>query len=501
LVACVLSTIGAALLTQHTAFLQWHGSGMENPFTHVFTLATVLILSLSYRGGTIWYPLAGVVFLATISRLESVYHVAPLLGIFSVAWFYTYRTFDGYIFALIVCVLWAAFHLWRFQYFGDLTPNTGYAQGLFLRNRLTGLFRGAPSPLGGSLALSLKIAINHGGYLLLLLLPLMRFVRIRRREAVLFLMISSLVVTAVMNPVVFGQTRLDPVRTTTHLAPVVALALTSVLYSVQETSRLFRMAPAALLVGMVVLKGTQVSPYYLCCRIASFDTIRAHFAALAERESLPRPTVANPDLGIMSGRKQFNVLDLGMLGTPMMAKLTSAPVLSDYFFDYAAPDLIESHGPWSCRYESSIFEDPRFRARYVPVREARGSPQSFCDGRPQLDGIWMRIDVLRDARTPERLLIDDLAKVLSIDRLRDELRECQIDPDANCVYVARVAFRFLPEFRSRGEIDGLNAVFSGSRTRDFDLFLINGYRDPRAHLRAIRFLSGLHRGHVGVRVQ
>ena len=54
-------------------------------------------------------------------------------------------------------------------------------------------------------------------------------------------------------------------------------------------------------------------------------------------------------------------------------------------------------------------------------------------------------------------------------------------------------YRFLPEFRDRGEIDELNSVFSDSHTREFDLYLINGYRDGQAHEKALDFIRRFSR--------
>ena len=38
----------------------------------------------------------------------------------------------------------------------------------------------------------------------------------------------------------------------------------------------------------------------------------------------------------------------------------------------------------------------------------------------------------------------------------------------------------------------LNAIFSDSRTKEFDLYLINGYRDGQAHEEAIAFIFDRH---------
>jgi len=82
---------------------------------------------------------------------------------------------------------------------------------------------------------------------------------------------------------------------------------------------------------------------------------------------------------------------------------------------------------------------------------------------------------------------------LSSVRLQDELGRCQDIATGlhDCVYVARTAYRFLPEFRSRGQMNRLDEIFAASRTAPFDRYLITGYRDAQAHQAFIRFVTEL----------
>ena len=486
--AILLSVIAALILSKHTAFLQWHGSGMENPITHVLFLATILILYSFTKDKKIVYPWVVVVFLATISRIDSVYHVAPLLVIFSGFWLFTFKNFQGLYFSTFVFVLWLLFHLWRYAYFGDLLPNTAYAQGITITERLIDWTSWKELYIDESVRLSKKIFSHHGGYLLLVIMPFLLFVH-RGRSILLFLLIASLVLTSYFNPFFFGITRLDPVRTTTQLALFTVLAITAIFYFIKHKKHILWIAPVSVLAGLFVFKLNAVEPYKMCCGVQVFDSERKILAKSAEVESLPRPTVSNPDLGVMSWHKQFNVIDLGMLGSPIIAKLKSGPILSEYFFDYAAPDMIESHQSWTCLYRKSIFGDPRFRHLYKPIRETLVKGYGSCAGRELLSGIWIRKDIIRTANTPERTLINDLRKDLSPERLRHELVNCQKAPNVDCVYIARTAFRFLPEFRDNGYIDSLNEVFSDSRTKDYDLYLINGYEDGQYHINAVEYIT------------
>lgn len=483
--ALALSVMAAFILSHHTAFLQWHGSGMENAITHVLFLATVLILYSFAKERKIVFTWAVIVFLATISRIDSVYHIAPLLVIFSGFWLFTFKSLRGLYFSALVFVLWFSFHLWRLTYFGDVLPNTAYAQGITVTERLHNWVGWNSWYIGHSLQLSKHIFSYHGGYIFLATIPFLLFVRRERSVLLLFFIIISVVITSYFNPFLFGETRLDPVRSTTQLALFVALAIGAVFYFTEHKKHIVWIAPVFVLAGSFAFKFNAVDPYDLCCKVQAFEPFREDFAKNAAAESLPRPTVSNPDLGIMSWHKQFNIVDLGMLGTPMMAKLKNGPILSEYFFNYAAPDMIESHYNWTCRYRDSIFGDPRFREMYRPIRESLTKKGNACGGRELLSGIWIRKDILSTARTPERVLIDDLQQDLSEERLRQELAHCQNDPDANCVYVARTAYRFLPEFRRQGKIPVLNGIFSASRTKDYDLHLMNSHKDGQSHISAM----------------
>ena len=221
---------------------------------------------------------------------------------------------------------------------------------------------------------------------------------------------------------------------------------------------------------------------------------RKVFARIASAEDLYRPTVANPDLGVVSYHKQFNVIDLGALGSPLIANLASpSGSRADYLLHYAAPDVIELHDYWSCHYDAEILSDPRFEELYRPVK-THGSDQvrKNCQDTPEpLMEFWIRADVIESSKSAERRLIDRMKDDLSAGHLREELERCQSLSTGlhDCVYVARTAWRFLPEFRSRGQTGRLEEIFAGSRTAPFDLYLITGYRDGRAHRAAARFIE------------
>ena len=393
--------------------------------------------------------------------------------------------------------IWVLFNLCRYIYFGDVLPNTARGQGISVAGQLDILLDWDAEEIEDLLEASLAIFSSHGGYLLLAGTPLLGLGTRSKAATFLAVLVGSVVVTSCIAPFVFGEARLDETRTTTQMAIVAVLGVAAAFHYIRDRRHLFWIGPAAVTAWYVLLPTYVEEPRRLCCSGEGFERIRQEISVIAEGESLPRPTVANPDLGVVSWHKQFNIVDLGMLGSPIMAmsriSSSNADWLSDYFLDYASPDIIESHSSWSCRWDR-ILSDPRFDDIYDPVRvRVTDWTRRGCSENPEsLSGVWVRRSMLQSADSAERRLVDDLLKSgPSIERLRDELRGCQaqVDTEHGCVYVARTAYRFLPELRSRGLADNLVELFAESRTWEFDLYLVNGYRDAGARESAVEYLS------------
>ncbi len=199
-------------------------------------------------------------------------------------------------------------------------------------------------------------------------------------------------------------------------------------------------------------------------------------------------------MGGVSWPKRFNVVDLGRLGSPIMARTLGA-ARANYFFDYVAPDIVQSHSAHSCYHDDEIFADPRFGNLYRPLdtRVTRWTRENCKSNPHSLSGYWIRSDIRKSSGLAERRLIDRMTADPSSRLLRVELERCQANQASaagDCVYIARTAWRFLPELRRRGQADALDGIFAASRTAPFDRFLVNGWRDGRAHLEAIAFIAG-----------
>ncbi len=63
------------------------------------------------------------------------------------------------------------------------------------------------------------------------------------------------------------------------------------------------------------------------------------FKSIAESNGIHRARVVNPDPGAMPWYKDFNILDLGMLGSPVLAQLSRMPVVADHILGFVRHDL------------------------------------------------------------------------------------------------------------------------------------------------------------------
>jgi hypothetical protein len=480
------ASLAAIALTLCTSFLEWHASGMENAITHVLFAGSVYLLYRFALKQKIQFAWVFIFVLASLSRLDGIYHIFPILLCFAFYWYFVEKKWQGFYLLGYFVLLWLAYQGWRYYYFGSLASNTLLAQQLNVGGRLEAIFTLQRWYFLDALQLSKVIWTNHAGVLLWLIVPLAFLARWKRTTALLFTLCICLVMTASFNPLLFGETRLDPTRSTTQMAFFVLVAFFCV---VQNCSKRW-LAIVATVLMLPLLIWMRTAPYYICCGVTSFSPIADEARVIAQQQDLFRPSFANPDLGVISWNKEFNLLDLGMLGSSIFAKVRQGPILADYFFDFAAPDIIETHETWSCQYWHTLFSDPRFEQRYRPMRQSVVRYGS-CQDQPLPKGIWVRRDIEQGANTAERRLIDDLKKNLTTERLAQELARCRQTHSqaADCAYVARAAYRYLPEFKKQGKAQDLVNVFDQSQSRPFDQFLLTGYANAQAYQVALDWLT------------
>jgi len=98
----IFSFVSAVLCLHDPSFLEWHGSGMENPIVHVLFLVSIYLLYKMFLERRISYGSAFFLFAASIARIESIYYIGPLLLIFAFIWRREEKNLEGAKLAAVV---------------------------------------------------------------------------------------------------------------------------------------------------------------------------------------------------------------------------------------------------------------------------------------------------------------------------------------------------------------------------------------------------------------
>jgi hypothetical protein len=309
-------------------------------------------------------------------------------------------------------------------------------------------------------------------------------------------LLATVVVTGTFHILVFGPARLAGERVATFvLVPLACLAgaLALRIDAARLQTALTRTGSTVVVLagaGLVVVaaggawsnreKWNTQQP--LCCDLtATIQRTLAEASAIERRTDLPVVSVANADLGLLSIPKQVNITDLGGLGDPLLTRVWRrgqesgrVDIAVDYLNHYAAPDVVELHGIWSCGYSPWRFSDD-FRAMYEKVWDDGWTAAWAREGCPGVEGveggIWIRAD-LRQEDNPEIGLSRTLAVEPDPRIVRRELETCRSSDAASCQYVTRAVYRNLSTFDDAGTLDETIAVFEKSPAAEYDQALL-----------------------------
>ncbi len=475
----------ALILTAQASFIGWHGSGMENPITHVLFAATCVFLFQSLvneKNLPFWQVF--IVFLACLSRLESIYHIAAVLMVYLIIWFIEYRNWKPLRGIITILLFDGFFHLWRYLYFGDLLSNTAYAQEISILENLK-LLLSSKEHLLTIYGYSLEI-IKSNGILMLIALATILVVRTQseqqRKSDLATLVFWVPVLTGLVYPFLFGKTRIDIPRTTTFITPLLVFLLMYYLVELLQPFNL-RVAKRVVIFSLFVsIISLGIKPYYyLGWNYKIMEETRQMLLGYAEENSLSRATIANPDIGIISLHKNFNVLDLGWLGNSVLIKIDREDEI-DYILNKMAPDLIELKANWSLRY-NNLTQSAQFADQYLQVEDFgpyRKNPRA-----PQ--GIWIRKDILKGSGTPERILLDKLSQNPDISIIESELALAKSKNLEDLSYISRSAYHFLPEIVENGQYEELRKLFGDPSFSIFDRYLIESRINGQAYQDVIKY--------------
>ena len=342
--------------------------------------------------------------------------------------------------------------------FGQWAPNTAAAQGISVASRLLSAARAPLETLE-----DYRIWFAHVGpplfaFQLLWLLPLSWLVRRQPVAINRAALITAGALACVLQYALFGPARMDLVRTVTELALYATAAIPFVLLGIKQ----FRPVHAAC-GALVMMSSVAITAYEhphtkeIGWGTPVFEQVADHFDLIAKAHDIPRALVANPDLGAVSWRKHFNVLDLGRLGSIVIPRAASP---SQYLVEVALPDIIELHAPWSCGYRD-LFRSAAFTEQYV-----RLTPPDPRDGRcagntGNAPAFWLRKDVMRGSPSTERVFLERFRATLDVFLVEHELASCVATPGPRpCGYVGRTLFRFAPELRKSGRDAAIERILA-----------------------------------------
>lgn len=306
-------------------------------------------------------------------------------------------------------------------------------------------------------------------------------------------LLLTLIATGACHMLVFGAARLADERVITFvLVPLVCLVAAFAL-RLEPLHALVGSAPTAVtalrglaaavlllgsIAGAIATHRTWASRQVLCCDVSPVTKpVMAQVAAVERRTGLPVVSVANPDLGLISIQKRVNITDLGELGDPLLARVWRraqesgrTDVAVGYLNHYAAPDVVELHGVWSCAY-SPWWRSAEFRAQYRKVQDdgwTEGWGTQHCPQVSPLEGgIWVRAD-LEDPAQPEVVLSRELAARPDPATVRREIAQCPSTAAWSCQHVTRAVFRNLRAFDDAGTLDETVAAFRGLPSAAYD---------------------------------
>jgi hypothetical protein len=468
----------AYLVTDSRTFLLWHASGMENPYRTVLLIALLWCLERMLHTGRLHAPAVVLAFAASISRIDAVVPVFLVLAVFSGLWWHRHRDARGLRFALAGLALWTVYNAWRWYYFGQWQPNTALAQGIDVSKRLADIWHRPIEMAGDWLRWSGRVGIRLNAFPLLVC-PVLLFLLRRHRTAVeRALLLSAGAIGCLAQYVLFGTARMDEARTVTELAAYGAALIPWVWLGRGDFGWKHAAIGVTLLASSVVIASYRPADIGAVAWSATWFEQNADAIEVASRQfGIPRPTLANADLGAVSWRKRFNMIDIGGLGSAVVPR-ASRPDL--YLAEFAKPDFIEIHDGWSC-HAAALFSNPPFLADYEPIRSER-TPwlAENCAGQPAVrSGIWVRRAVKTGSGSTERRFLEAFEKNFDVAVARDELARCLGRPEPRpCAYLGRTLFRFVPELKRAGRYAAVVELLAHHPALRFEHALVTSSTDP-----------------------
>jgi hypothetical protein len=521
-IACIVT------ISSWTTF-GWLISGMEN--------ILLVILFCMLIGATVgdrtyfWVALASISLLG-VTRVELAALLLPLLFVIVVGLEDTKKRKRFFLFFPLG--FWATVHLTRYLYFGHLLPNTATALGknlpiylagfllvefglilitlfgfskIFSRKRKTvvpilimllciGIWRVSNSSLV-NMYQTVSLVCLAGIIFLLSFLVFKENLDLQSKILIVLLTIP------LNHFFLFGPARLSAFRiVSAFVIPIILVTLLTISKQLKNLSSntlmLLFLFSTAVTCAVVVSKIDYQRN--LCCSISPSDQyINAQAQRVFSNTSgqAPLPIVANPDLGKISFPKNLMNVDLGLIGEPVLAKISrkSPSFVDEYITNYIAPDIIELHGHWNCVY-SKLLNDERFKKEWSIAwsgfvsGEMNVASTSDCP-RSGAYTIWER-----EIPEKERLISNTIANTpysIYSELIKSEVSSCSIS-SSGCQYLARAIIRNKPKLLERGDLTKTVMLLANSQSYEFDYSRILQPRkwDENAYRWIIKLIKSEH---------
>ena len=488
-----------ALFTSSWTTFGWVISGMENVL--IVILLSLLIGLLAHNQPRLDL-LIFVIVLLGISRIEMPVFLSLIyLGVLR---FSNFSKNQKLKLILIPLGFWSIFHSIRFAYYGELFPNTASALGkslsilpiaLFLlqvimichkffgkqqyyRIRFNVSLLFWPFFLILSLLrirettyeLSYKIALIS----CLIAISMLFIVILHFNDSSMSLNLALMITLIPLNHFVFfGPARLSAFRIVSIFVLPIILVFVWVL--LDKYSEIFlKSAYLSLFIFTVITIALFINRFdyerNLCCAISPSDKIILSNSKNLFASNGPKPIVANPDLGKISFSKKTINVDLGLIGDPLLSKLTREKnnVYVDYLLNYAAPDVVELHGHWMCVY-SDLLSHPKFPALWdIKLQEKVSSefnvPEQLNCPQKGMYTIWQRNIPKAEKELSELISMESKSK--AIEKVAREVYSCaSISAELHrCQYVTRSIIRNREYLIKKGWLNDVTELMKKSPT-------------------------------------
>ncbi len=391
--------LAPALTAVALPFALWAVSGMESAL-QAFLLVLVVALSIRELNDERALPWSSLAFFAlAITRPEgivfliaAVAHRGLLMllgrrpGVRDVQWL------AGFLVPFVI------YHIWHYQYFGELVPNTYFAKAE--QRSVTELFTYVTSSSDPGFDYVWSFVKS---YWLLPILPLLAVSLLGARQLRAYSLPLLMLIAGVASALFVGGDWMEYHR---FLAPLIPLLYLGVQEGVRnglpyvrrlvgggDAFRWQTYAGGAIALAILALaasaSATKAEAAHDRPFGAPYSIIRLHgesLQQLAQRLELERLVVLTPDIGAVALNTDISIIDLGGLGDAFIARHKFGPGLDDYVFGQRRPDVIAFHGVWV--RTTGLADDPRFWINYSPIS------LELNDGGQLAAGTFVRSDLV-----------------------------------------------------------------------------------------------------------